>query len=79
MLKQIKSIVGQIPYPLGKWLAKVPFAWRLGKGYSLMRAECRRIEQGCAEAKEEYALEKFRAVFEYARQKFPCYRELYEK
>ena len=79
MLKQIKNIVGQIPYPVGKWLAKAPFVWRLGKGYSLMRSECEQIEHGNVEVQEEYVLEKFRSVFEYVRQKFPCYRELYER
>lgn len=79
MLKGIKNLVEMVPYCIGAPLAKVPFSWRLGKGYSQMRAECGRIEQGGAEAKEEYALKKFRAAFEYARQKFPCYRELYEK
>ena len=28
---------------------------------------------------ESYAVEHFRRIFEYAREKFPCYRELYEK
>ena len=79
MLKGIKQLVEMIPYRIGSPLTKVPFAWRLGNGYSLMRAECGRIEHGGAEAKGRYALEKFRNVFKYARQKFPCYRELYEK
>lgn len=78
-LKKLKGFAERIPYPIGNLMARVPFAWRLGKGYLLMRSECERIEQGGAEAKEQYALKKFRVVFEYARQKFPCYRELYEK
>ena len=32
-----------------------------------------------SERQEGYAVEHFRKVFEYAREKFPCYRELYAK
>lgn len=44
-----------------------------------MREECGRIEREGNAAREGYAIERFRKAFEYARQKFPCYRELYEK
>ena len=76
--KAIKGLVERIPYPIGKLMARVPFSCRLGESYSLMRSECERIEHGGVEVKGEYVLEKFKLVFEYARQKFPCYRELYE-
>lgn len=79
MLKQIKDIVGRIPYPVGKWFARVPFSWRLGGGYMRMRNECYRVEIRDDACKEQYAIEHFRKVFDYAREVFPCYRKLYEE
>ena len=77
--QRIKFLIERMPYSIGRIMAVVPFSWRLGKTYLNMRSEGERIEHGRIEAKESYALEKFRRVFEYARQKFPCYRELYKK
>jgi len=79
MLKQLKNIAGQIPYPVGKWLARVPFSWRLGKVYGRMKKVCARAIEWSDVEREQCSVEKFRAIFEYARKKFPCYRELYEK
>ena len=72
MLRQLKMCIEHIPYPIGRWLALVPFSWRLGCEYSRMKGETM-VEV------EAYAIEHFRKIFEYAREKFPCYRELYEK
>ena len=79
MLKQLKVIVGLIPYPVGSLLARMPFSWRLGKVYVRATEKCGRALEWSDAAKERYSIDRFRKVFEYARQKFPCYRELYEK
>ena len=79
MLKQLKNIAGQIPYPAGKWLARVPFSWRLGKVYGRMKKVCARAIEWSDVEREQCLVEKFRTIFEYAREHFPCYRELYEK
>jgi len=79
MKRWLKEIVEHIPYSLGKWLARIPFAFRLGCEYTQVREECGRIECEGITVREGYAIERFRKVFEYARQMFPCYRELYEK
>ena len=34
MLKTLKNLVENIPYPIGKQLACVPFSWRLGSAYT---------------------------------------------
>lgn len=78
-IKHLKNIVGQIPYPVGKWLARMPFPWRLGKVYVWMREECARAMGWSDAERERYLIEKFRTIFEFAREHFPCYRELYEK
>ena len=79
MVKQLKNIVSAVPYPVGVILARVPFSCRLGKMYGRMMEECARAIEWSDAERERYSAEKFRTIFEYARLKFPCYRELYEK
>ena len=79
MICNLKTIIEKLPYCVGRLLAQVPFSWRLGNKYGQMRKECCRVEEGEAMFKEQYAIEQFRKVFEYAREVFPCYRKLYEK
>ena len=79
MKRRLKEIVEHIPYSIGRWLARIPFAFRLGCEYSRVREECGRIECEGITIREGYVIERFRKVFEVARQKFSCYRELYEK
>ena len=75
----IKDFVAQIPYPVGRIMALVPFSVRLGKKYIEAKLKCDAAESWELAEREAYAIEHFRKVFEYARQKFPCYRELYAK
>ena len=80
--KTLKGLVERIPYPIGRVMALVPFGVRLGKGYAAAKAECRLFDCSIghlSERRDAYAVEHVRKVFEYAREKFPCYRELYEK
>lgn len=78
-LKQtIKSLVERIPYPIGLMMARVPFSKRLGNKYSSIRNECESVLNGVPDSLDEYAVSKFRTIFEFAREKYPCYRELYE-
>ncbi len=73
----LKSIVETIPYGIGRWLARVPFSWRLGSEYARMRKECRQIDDGEETTREAYAIDHFREIFEYAREHYPCYQRLY--
>ena len=77
MRKLLKTFTEHVPYCAGKWLAKVPFEMRLGKVYPQAKAECLRFVQVAAADREEYAIAHFRKIFEYAREHFPCYHELY--
>lgn len=80
--KTLKGLVERIPYPIGRIMALVPFGVRLGKGYAAAKAECRLFDCSIGqlgESRVAYAVEHFRKVFEYSREKFPCYRELYAK
>ena len=75
----IKDIVGRMPYCFGCLFARIPFCFRLGFGYTQNKKLCGRMDCCDEVQKENYAINKFRKIFEYARQEFPCYRELYEK
>lgn len=80
--KTLKGLVERIPYPIGRMMALVPFGVRLGKRYDAANTECQAFDcQGGRDAmtSEAYAIEHFRKAFEYACEKYPCYRELYEK
>ena len=73
----VKMVVEHIPYCIGKWIAKIPFSWRLGRTYITTKQKCVRFECATEEAKGAYALEHFAKVFERAKD-FECYRKLYE-
>ena len=75
---KVKSLAEQIPYPAGRIMAFVPFSWRLGPAYLSAKAECAAADGWDAARREQYAVEHFRKIFKYAREKFPCYRDLYE-
>lgn len=69
---RLKGLVEHVPYPIGRIMALVPFSWRLGRTYGSLKSAIE-VEN------EKYAIDHFRTIFEYAREKFPCYRELYER
>ncbi len=77
MRKLLKKLTEHVPYCVGKWLAKVPFESRLGKVYPRARTECLRFMQSLTSEREGYSIMHFRKIFEYVREHFPCYRELY--
>ena len=73
----LKNLVEHIPYCLGKWVAKVPFAMRLGRGYRIYKDLSKWMSAASAFERESYSIALFREIFEYAREHFSCYRELY--
>ena len=60
MVKCLKILIEKIPFGIGRWLARVPFSWRLGKVYVRMKEECARSLEW-PEA-ERYSVENFRAI-----------------
>ena len=76
MIKHIKEMVEHIPYPIGRLMALVPFAVRLGGECG----RCRRLIASAADWSKEqytdYVVRSFAAAFEHAKT-FPCYRNLY--
>lgn len=77
--KILKSWVERVPYPIGRIMARTPFSIRLGAVYSSAKAECAAAECWDEAKREKYAVDHFRQIFDYARAKFPCYRDLYAK
>lgn len=75
VLSQLKKVVEKVPYPLGRFIALVPFSLRLGKAYQKSRLEIK--QTGAADARN-YVLTHFAKIFEAAKQ-HPFYQELYTK
>ena len=73
----LKNIIEKIPYPFGSLLSKIPFSLRLGKDYNAFKTQINTFET--LEKKEQYVIEKFNAIFQYAKVNFPFYQEFYEK
>ena len=72
-MKAIKTIVEKIPYSISRYLALVPFSYRLGKEYD---AFCKLLETGPVE--EQYIIKNFSAIFEFSKAKLPFYQSLYK-
>lgn len=78
MRRLLKSIAENIPYCIGRQLARIPFSWRLGNEYAQVRRLCRAAEGWREDDCENYSINNFRNAFEYARWRFPCYQALYK-
>ncbi len=59
MIKQLKRFVETIPYGIGKWLARMPFSWRLGREYARAKAECAAAKAWSDGEVELYAVRAF--------------------
>ena len=79
IMQTVKGLIERVPYPIGRLMACVPFALRLGKEYTRVKKECVEALHWSEEKKTQYSLEKFRSIFEYARECLPCYHELYKR
>ena len=79
MIKQIKTLAEKLPYPVGRALSVFPFSRRLGGQYRKFHRLASASLGWSGAEREEYTLRHLREIIEYAREKFPCYRELYRK
>jgi len=79
IMKAVKGLVEAIPYPIGRLLALVPFSVRFGSTYKREKYACGRLTTADVDECQRYEVAKFREIFEYARKKFPCYRDLYSR
>ena len=57
----------------------LPFRYRLGKEYTRFSGLVKETEPASGEQREKYALEKFKAIFDYARAELPFYQRFYQE
>src|SRR5690554_648323 len=75
-IKQIlKNKAENIPYSIGAKLALIPYSFRLGSEYSSFR----KLMESKTIIEEQYIIERFSKIFEYAKNTFPFYKRLYQK
>ena len=73
----IKKLAERIPYCVGKYLVGVPYQFRLGAHYTDFSDI---LKQGHTEEQAaRYSLQNFNLIFNYAKSKFPFYKELYQE
>lgn len=75
-IKQIlKNKAENIPYSIGAKLALIPYSFRLGNDYSSFR----KLIKSETINEEQYIIEHFSKIFEYAKNSFPFYEKLYQE
>ncbi|MBR4508463.1 MAG: hypothetical protein IKP23_03210 [Elusimicrobiaceae bacterium] len=77
MLKTLKNFVENIPYPIGKQLAKVPFSLRLGNMYTKEKQLIKILKD--INAQDDYILQGLNKIFQFAKNNFACYHNLYKQ
>jgi phenylacetate-CoA ligase len=75
----LKSFAERLPPSLGRPLARVPHAWRLGRGYSRTRARLARFAGLAREDQAVDLLDRLRREVAYAYERVPFYRSLYDR
>jgi coenzyme F390 synthetase-like protein len=74
---KIKKIIQNVPYPIGHLLAMVPFSFRFGQVYSKYIDRIKILEYEEAN-REAFIIENFSTIFEFAKQHYPFYQNLYK-
>lgn len=74
MMYFLKRLVEPIPYFLGSKLALIPFSLRLGRVYTQFKNEM----ELPVSVETKYVIDHFSMIFEYAKNTFPFYKELYQ-
>lgn len=75
MRHQLKRLIENVPFFIGKVFARFPFEYRLGPEY---RRFSELLKQTWSDDDTlQYAVHRFAKIFEFAKNNFPFYRELY--
>jgi phenylacetate-CoA ligase len=74
MKSYLKSVVEKFPYSVGRYLANVPFRYRLGYQYSFFTEL---LDSGAIG--EDYIVQRFSKIFSYAKKNFTFYNSLYKE
>lgn len=76
--QQIRNLVQNISYPLGHFLAKIPFNLRFGAIYPRFLNIIEKLDDGQLD-KEQYIINHFAKIFEFAKSHYSFYRDLYKR
>lgn len=76
--QQIRNLVQNLPYPLGHFLAKTPFNLRFGAIYPRFLDTIEKLDDGQLD-KEQYIINHFAKIFEFAKSHYSFYRDLYKR
>ena len=75
----IKKLVEKTPYPVGRFFAKVPFKYRLGKEYTLFQKTIKKFNLSTEEEQYRYILMKLNNIVTFAYKNIPFYTNLYNE
>ena len=73
----LKKIAERVPFFIGRYMALVPFSFRLGKDYKRFRDALQESETVASESQD--IVKTFSSVFEYAKKNHSFYIDLYTK
>jgi len=68
-----------IPYSIGNYFVYIPYSWRLGKNYNIVKKEIEKYNKLSEEEKAEYLLKRLNRITKYASNNFDFYQQLYKK
>lgn len=73
---RFKRLVEYVPPPMGKFLAHVPYSWRLGPVYGETRRDIGKFDQLSFEERKIQITERFKSILTYAYRNNEFYRNL---
>ena len=81
LIPLIKAVLKDLPEPVGFLLAKVPYGWRprFGRTYATRRREIGRFEGLDIRQRQEFVLQRVRAIVAHAIENVPFYKDLYRE
>ena len=79
MIKKIKTFAEKFPYSVGRTFSVLPFSLRLGSQYKMFHSLARASLEWNDRQREDYSIKALHDIVEYAKDKYPCYRDYYQK
>jgi phenylacetate-CoA ligase len=76
---RLKKIAEDIPAPIGRLVAVVPFEWRFGHAYSFMGKMAREMDRAQPARTKEWAFPKLKRIVENTYQNNLCYRTICQR
>jgi len=77
MISLLKDLVSKVPYPIGKILTKIPFNYRLGNLYTVLKNEIEESEKWSEDQRLTYIISQLSNIKETAQGKFSFYSKIY--